>query len=233
MAMRQLPALFSTDMVKALLDGRKTMTRRTKGLEKVNECPDNWYFQSLVLHASGRFSFAPLNVPTNLIDESCIVIARPQYQVGDQIYVRETWCEPILFDGCEKEFYYKADYLDGIECDYDSRYISGKWKPSIHMPKEAARIWLECTGVRCERLHDITEADAIAEGILNFNNDLQKWVDYCPKNHYSKEELEDGYPFENLPSNSFFTLWESINGIESVRLNPWVFVYEFKRIEKP
>jgi hypothetical protein len=204
--MRQLPALFSTDMVKALLQYRKNMTRRTKGLEKVNECPDEWIVEKSILDAFvGFVSFANKT-------RSEIIMCFASYKKGDQIYVRERF--ETETDGTVKF------YAGNIEVENNNAYRElTKWKPSIHMPKSAARIWLECTGVRCERLHDITEADAIAEGILK---DDSKFMNY----HTKKFEFING-------RYSFFSLWVKINGEDSYYLNPWVFIYEFKRIEKP
>ena len=227
--MRQLPILFSTPMVQAIKENRKTMTRRTAGLEKVNENPDNYYFQSLVLHASGRYTFAPLNVPTNFIDESCIVIAKPRYQVGDKLWVRETFTvlEPEhCYDGMKSRFVYKADCDDESEQTRKDCVLRGwpyQWKPSIFMPKEAARFWLEVTEVRCERLHALTEPDAIAEGI-----ESRKVPDGIGYKNYTETKVN----YWLSPNISFFTLWISINGLSSLNLNPFVFVYTFKLIKQ-
>lgn len=219
--MRQLPILFSKPMVKAIQEDRKTMTRRTAGLEKVNENPDGYCFRDLVFFESGKYTFSPFNV-SNV--SNSIIECKPRYQVGDQLYVKETWCEPVLYDGCEKDYYYKADYPNGISVDYDSKHISGKWKPSLFMPKKAARIWLEVTEVRCERLKDITEADAIAEGIETLN--VQEGIGY---KNYTKINV----PYWLSPQSSFFSLWILINGLDSLNSNPWLFVYTFKCIPKP
>lgn len=227
--MRELPALFSTPMVQALLENRKTMTRRTAGLEEINKLIQKGFdfrYDSIEDGADEngfiyfeRLTFGPNEKPTEEYRR-----AKSKYQVGDYIWVREIWCEPILFDGCEKDFYYKADYPEGILADIDSRYVTGKWKPSLFMPKAAARIWLEVTGVRCERLHDISEADAIAEGIekVRINQPFEGY----------KEYYIPGITMGIKPIDSFFSLWMSINGLESMQSNPWVFIYEFKRIEK-
>jgi hypothetical protein len=194
--MKELPILFSTPMVQAILEGRKTMTRRTHGLEKVNENPNHWLGKDV----NGLFEFED-----SKFRDIIIIQCKPYYQVNDKLWVRETFFDtkpykqaPLFADS--NEFIYKAD-KDAFIGDH-------KWKPSLFMPKEAARIWLEVTNVRCEKLHFISEEDAIAEGspMLNSTNYHFVW-------------------FKNL--------WQAINGKDSWESNPWVFVYEFKRIEKP
>jgi len=219
--MRQLPALFSTPMVQAILEDRKTMTRRTTGLEIINGHPDLYYLSG-VINGTNSFVF---KMTVNVMEIPDIYITS-RYQVGDHIWVREKF--ETETDGTVKF------YAGNIEVEHNTAYRQlTKWKTSIRMPKEAARIWLECTRVRCERLMDITEDDAIAEGVSEFGSLTKRYVDYCPENHYTKDELKSGYVFETTAVYSFLTLWESMNGIESVRLNPWVFIYEFKRIENP
>lgn len=215
--MRQLPILFSTPMVQAILDNRKTMTRRTRGLEKVNENPDNW------------------NLTTDSTDKGILFFnknghsdrMKPQYQIGDQIYIRETWMpNPNLEIFPDKPFLYKQN-----ESEQFIEEWPGYWKPSIHMPKKAARIWLECNGVRCERLEDITDVDAISEGV---ESKIHKMFGNGYKSYILKDEPDLVIDFVKTAKDSFIGLWISINE-ESYNLNsnPWVFVYEFKRIEKP
>lgn len=150
--MKQRPILFSTEMVQAILAGRKTQTRRVvKGLESLK----NPYFQSLVQHATGSITFSSLE------SNEVIELKNPYGQVGDVLWVREAYC-PKYFDG--NIHCYKADFN---QTAYE--FVSEpKWKPSIHMPKDAARIWLRIKDVRVERLQDLSEDDALAEGIDRF-----------------------------------------------------------------
>lgn len=208
--MRELPILFSTPMVQAIYENRKTMTRRTAGLEKINIIPENWVYMGIDEHNIIRFFNEKANLKTSVL---------PRYQVGDKLWVKETFIE-----FAEGKYEYKAQFT------YPEYR---KWKPSLFLPKAAARIWLEITGVRCERLLDITEADAFAEGI----EWKIKYPEECPDTKYYKdysvkkrERFAFGYGFGAV--NSFLTLWDSINGFGSHKLSPWVFVYEFKRIEK-
>jgi hypothetical protein len=144
--------------------------------------------------------------------ERYLDIGFPEHKKGDVLWVRETF----WLDSFTGDFEYKAD---------GKSYISSKgfWKPSIHMPKEAARIFLEVIDVRCERLQDISEVDAIAEGVERIS--VTPFV-HRFKNYVDDEELE-------FAESSFRTLWESINGVKSWGENPFVWVYEFKQVDKP
>lgn len=209
--MKEIPMLFSTDMVQALLDGRKTVTRRTKGLENVPTWITQFGYSTFTPdgHISGRGLYNSEGPAEKFY--KC-----PYGQKGDLIWVRETvfdtskYPNAPLFSGVGK-YVYKADEAF-IGCH--------KWTPSIHMPKAAARIWLLNEGVTVERLQDITEEDAIAEGVKRFFTPLfQEWryKDYL-------ESLSDW----RSAYNSFSTLWMSINGFESWDANPWVWVIRFK-----
>lgn len=202
--MKQTPILFSTLMVQAILEGRKTQTRRVVksqpivGLEKVTE--DVFFDQ----HTSG---IKPK------------VFKCPYGQVGDVLWVRETW--QTSFNENKGKWYpiYRAD--GGVWFDDDGPL---KWKPSIHMQKKYARIWLRIKNVRVERLQDISEEDAIAEGVDNWTwknmATPQNWMDYTDP---TSPPLCSAY-------DSFCSLWDSINGEESWNSNPWVWVIEFERI---
>lgn len=199
-------------MVSPLLTDQKTKTRRTRGLDKVNKAPNDYYFQSLFLHATGRFTFAPCDnfLPTN---DDVVEVKCPYGKPGDQLWVRETWCESNTTVGAK--YLYKEKLLRESS-------LSPKWKPSIHMPRAASRILLQVTAIRPERLHDITKEDAIAEGI----EILEGQSNF--KNYLYGNGLD--YSYVKSARLSFETLWKSINGAASWDLNPWVWVISFKRI---
>lgn len=182
------PILFNTDMVRAIRRGRKHATRRIAKKIPVEthrvEALDDGIFEC---HWGGY-----QNDTGMFCDGICTVSAL--YQTGDILYVRETWREHS--PGFPQLFIYKADYSF---CDV-------KWKPGIHMPKEAARIWLKVTDVRAERLQDIDDSGIMAEG------------------------LEIGCDFENIWNNTVKKPDMPRYGWEA---NPWVWVIEFKRCEKP
>ena len=211
--MKELPILFSTPMVKAIIDGRKTMTRRVVKYKKTIQYPIIGFscfsgsdkFEVRGFHENGEYGGSLFNLP---------------YKTGDKLWVRETFFDarkwkhaPLFSDG--PDFIYRADE-DAFIGDHN-------WKPSLFMPKEAARIWLEVTNVRCERLQDISKEDAIAEGVESIESpDFRKYKEYTEGTFNLK-----------FATHSFFSLWRKINGKDSVAANPWVFVYEFKRIERP
>jgi hypothetical protein len=196
---KERPILFSTPMVQALLAGTKTMTRRTTGLDAVNKTPGHWEHKDFLTDLSdGDIKKAFFD--SKFIDNYAQFIKCPYGQVGDLLWVRETFCINDLDE--TKPYRYMAD-----NCPLVAEYA--KWKPSIHMPKAAARIWLEITNVRVERLQDITGEDALLEGV--------KVESIWPL------AIGDAY-------RAFKSLWHSINGEESWNANPWVWVVEFKKV---
>lgn len=188
--------LFNTEMAKAILDGRKTCTRRlVKFLPRENPQWTGYIKDGLMLY-NGK-------------NEPCI--RKVPCQQGDILHVRETWCS--AYDG--EKFFYLADKLTSREERLLLNYDDVKWHPSIHMPKEAARIWLKVIDVRIERLQDITETQAKAEG--------------CNSGLLTGPCTARGQ-FENL--------WNSTIKKPDVdkygwSANPWVWVIEFERCEKP
>lgn len=204
------PVIFSTPMVKSLQNNTKLMTRRI-----LKPQPTNHYFQSLVLHATGRYQFAPNDGNYSPTEKDILEVKCPYGKKGDLLYVRERFRVNPIPTGYP--YHYYAD--DDVYTDKDSE----RWKPSIHMPKAAARIWLRITNIRVERLQNITDADALKEGIeIELNAQGQtRYKDYASvTTHWVK------------PTSSFQSLWASINGVDSWDENPWIWVIEFERIDK-
>ena len=205
---RVLPILFNTEMVRAILDGRKSCTRRLvkPQPDEKHTYPLGFVTDSTEKKEVGCFGFG--------IDEygGSIQYAKPQYQPGDILYVRETWSE-----GYEDGTYiYRADdkLADLPTFKESSKLI---YHPSIHMPKEAARIWLKVTNVRVERLQEITIDGIRNEGISSMavhagdmEIALKEWKNLW--NSTIKKNRPDSYG------------WDA---------NPWVWVIEFERCEKP
>lgn len=180
--------LFSTEMVKAILGGSKTMTRRMTGLQEINENPDQW--KLFGLEEGITITWKALTIGAGFESNTKKGwIPCPYGRPGDMLWVRETFGFPL------RQLTYKASWK------VDEYGTEPRWKPSIHMPKDAARIWLEITDIGVERLQNITESDAKAEGV--------EWEPFSYK---------DG----------FMTLWQSINGHDSWSANPWVWVVSFK-----
>lgn len=218
---RERPILFSDPMVRAIIDGRKTQTRRMKGLEFINQNPDEYgsinvgNFNPTVKNRAGMLIEGP-QVFGAYSDSSEWGVKCPYGRPGDRLYVRETWAVADYdFDHIPNDYIYRADYIH-------TDTSSWKWKPSIHMPRAASRILLEIISIRVERLQDISEEDAIAEGIEPIIGPDK--VTYY--GNYGKDDI--GHLL--TPVQSFKSLWQSINGPESWDANPWVWVIEFKKV---
>jgi len=227
--MKQTPILFSTAMVQAILEGRKTQTRRVVKPQPDADCPPQKVpmYSELEPHW-GKFCITDIHGESHLL--KC-----PYGQPGDVLWVRETWQHTkVLNINPEDDNYgyvYKADRQPWEDFD------GWTWKPSLFMPKEACRLFLRVTNVRVERLQDISDDDACEEGIdvkTIQNADAGDYNCY-PRNYMISEKEADGWPYLNEEQyvESFATLWYSINGEQSWRDNPWVWVVEFERIEKP
>lgn len=231
--MRTLPILFKTEMVQAILTGRKTCTRRlVKFLAGKNPQWTGYIKDGLMLY-NGK-------------NEPCI--RKAPYQPGDILYVRETWNKAGLVDdsdhvieGTEK-YYYAAGpekpcfdfWVDPETGEHKDRM---PWRPSIHMPKEAARIWLKVTDVRVERLQEMTEDQTEEEGFLftppclhltgenycDIDGPCTSRVKYC--------DMGAGELFGKVLWNS--TIKKTDLDRYGWNANPWVWVIEFERCEKP
>lgn len=226
--MRELPILFSTPMVRAILDGRKTVTRRV-----VKPQPPHIKYWALTYFDCDKNGNPKIVCPDDT-DNSGIKAWADKVKVpckpGDRLWVRETW-RPVNAD----KFHEGAaiDYAADWNADYfeNSREKTccngGKWKPSIHMPKWAARIWLEVTAVRVERLQEISEEDAKAEGIKSYWAEPHR--DVAPFIGAGKEL---GVDLCHTRRKAFQQLWEHLNAKRGYgwNTNPWVWVIEFKRL---
>lgn len=237
--MSMKPILFNTEMVRAILDGRKTCTRRVIKPQPQsrlcytyagshNGCVRKWTYPN---RGAREFWGEEYRLLENIKDEELRKQWNPPYHTDDVLYIRETWTEE-----CGKYYYradYDSDYLDPCEtlsggypascrnhpgcdgCMATSTRIH--WRPSIHMPKEAARIWLKITDVRAERLWEIS-----ADGIRN--EGLSSAAVHCGDMEIALKEWEK--------------LWNSIIPKKDIdrygwQANPWVWVIEFERCEKP
>lgn len=253
--MKERPIIFNAEMVRAILDGRKTQTRR------------------VVLHQPQRSDILPnLVFPRNKQESNYppggwiypngmeqILSLCPFGSIGDRLWVRETWgvvSHAFDDDGFmtswtpdrpataihEMSFgkgYYSGHAIyaaDGsLTWGDDDGHVDGRscWKPSIHMPRAASRILLEVTAVRVEQLQDISENDAKSEGLAEITKDGSLFKFGIPDG--------DGYPgtddngwawheWERNPVDAYCKLWQSIYGEESWQANPWVWVIEFRKI---
>lgn len=224
------PILFNTEMVRAILDGRKTVTRRIADINTEITCNDG----------TTNHEFVPDNftggTPTGFVCRKCGFgvappysrvpcgesLFRPRYWPGDILYVRETWTELFYVDPDgythfdQPMLYYAADgtpdtvLVDGDGFELDDQRI--RWKPSIHMPKEAARIFLRVTNVRVERLSNMVLADVLMEGITegeSYDDTWKRWHDTWNSTIKAADLSTKG--------------WEA---------NPWAWVIKFEQISK-
>lgn len=201
--MRERGIIFNAEMVRAILDGRKTQTRRvmnnqpcTLSGETISVQQDDFNFRwagDLHNDTSGWFS-CPLG------------------KVGDRLWVRETFKTGVC---TESTIAYKATHKPSdLE---EGWYEEIKWTPSIHMPRRYSRITLEITDVRVEQLQDISKQDAISEG--------------APQGHYSIDVISKRFGFPDFSRSWFAQIWMDIYGEDSWSSNPWVWVIEFKKVE--
>ena len=195
-----------TEMVRAILDERKSCTRQ------------------LIKHDVEAVLNSPYHKAHPEVEDKQIIskLCNPPYKTGDIFYVRETWCAlPVNEAGHMRGrcvYYYRADG------DLRPEGWRGKWRPSIHMPKEAARIWLKVTDVRVEWLQEITEDGAKAEGAI----DNREFI-HSPDNEYDHI---------HSAREHFAEIWNSTIKKSDLdrygwNTNPWVWVIEFERCEKP
>jgi hypothetical protein len=234
---KERPMLFSAPMVRAILDGSKTQTRRI--VKHKGELPPEWAtFAQPMSNLRKDGSWSPGNVfrwseeqtqgqplkslrrwPGNGPDlvYDWYAIPCPYGKPGDHLWVREAWAEtrPVGSPLPATMFVYR-------EADNRTDY-GGPWKPSIHMPRKASRILLEVVSVRVERLQDIAEVDALAEGI-----DRERMVEGQDSFDIIADGNMTGRP---TPISCYRELWESINGAGSWSANLWVWVIDFKRIK--
>lgn len=188
------PILFNTEMVRAILDGRKTCTRRL---------PRKQIEEKYLEYEEWVCAVAPPG--STWLSEKEFYEEYPPYQLGDILYVRETFIQIAAHT-----FWYYADGKSWMLKDL-------RWKPSIHMPKEAARIWLKVTDVRVERLQDITADDIRSEGLSSIAV------------HVGDMEIALK-EWENLWNS---TIKKSDLDRYGWNASPWVWVIEFERCEKP
>jgi hypothetical protein len=218
--MKERPILFSAPMVRALLDGSKTQTRRIVKLSSksiIYDLTAAWSDGA----AKSQYLHVPFQHKNDAIgDSTCTRISCPYGAIGDRLWVRETWShdaatieecrashEDMLAGGISYGPYYRATEIAPETLS---------WKPSIHMPRWASRINLEITGVCVERLQDINEADAMAEGAAGY----EEGIDAPPPDENHEWSFRASYQ----------RLWESINGDGSWAANPWVWIVEFNRV---
>lgn len=207
-AIKERPILMTDGSPSAILEDRKTQTRRLWGLKQVNISPDDW--ELLGINSSGLWEFR------NKRNALIVSYKCPYGKVGERLWVKEAWATQKSVDRFSPSYignagtvplWYKAD------ADNHSLLERGKWRSSMFIPRWASRILLEITGVRVERVQEITEGDARAEGVTR------------PPNYSLSEKYIVQW---------FKVLWDSINDKRSYgwNMNPWVGAITFRRIKQ-
>jgi hypothetical protein len=220
---KYIPLLCSTPVVEALIAKRKTMTRRVIKVDANSKYLPQY-------NIAGYTFLEPKEFDKTDTEKMCSVMSCPYGNVGDVLWVRETF-RSIEQDFGNPRYEYKATEIINLK---------DKWKPSLFMPKKACRFFLQIKSITVEQLNEISEEDSIAEGVESCNSVKQKFgctpmVMKLYRDYERKDNSLIDYPcngFDN-PILSFQTLWESINGKDSWNKNPWVWVIEFEQIEKP
>ena len=245
--MKERPILFSAPMVRAILDGRKTQTRRKLKagwiVEKVDE--PNWYGKRVLVHRPTcqlgfceKIDDGELACGGYELSADGIAVRSPYGHPGDRLWVRETW-HSCGHCGAGSAHYRAGGWIrrprvDGPDRDdFDLRPLAPKcaahgWRPSIHMPRWASRISIDVSEVRLERLQEISDDDARSEGVeRDIGRDVpaamgptETWLNYVDPDNWCSS-----------PQSSYRTLWESINGAGSWATNDWVWAITFRRVQ--
>jgi hypothetical protein len=223
---KEKPILFMASMVNAILQGKKTQTRRPVNFKKLVKGVN--VRRGRLFYSTAFNSWAIEGSE----DADLVLVKCPYGEVGGKLWVRETWgvgTRPDPNAGWVEGIEYRADeeYLEtdsqilplrvidvmdlpeGVELD---SYSSGKWRPSIFMPRWASRLTLEVLDVSIQRLQDISEEDAIAEGFEQYENDIPGGMEFF------------------TATTAFEQAWKSKYGAESWEANPWVWVVKFKKL---
>ncbi|HCT5932486.1 TPA: hypothetical protein OT246_002679 [Klebsiella pneumoniae] len=232
--MKERGMIFNSEMVRAILDGRKTQTRRIMKVQPESNQLGLLLITDSTKHSDiGKYHWAESNATGNHVRSK--LFSSPFGAVGERIWVRETWAEAGASAPDLK--LYRANYPEHVPSIYENVPPAEeiRWTPSIHMPRWASRILLEITGVRVERLNAISEEDAQREGVHT-----EVWDQTVVARNYAardeffqfwSEDMPHYVEMNQLYRSSFRSLWESIYGAENWQANPWVWVISFKRVE--
>mgnify|MGYP000774678644 CR=1 FL=1 len=228
------PILFNTAMVNAILDGRKTTTRRIIKRTPSNDTPSGYGFWKEFNEDDNELYIKDYTHSCCWWTEKEYINRFSKFHIGDILYIRETWFEGDILDSNgdivkRNIVLYRTDDLS----EHDIEEI--KWKPSIHMPKRLARIFLKVTGVRVERLHDITVKGIDKEGTITTDKFLE--IEEKMNEYYIRIAQNQDIKRPNYYYDEFKKLWDStVNKKDmdkySWNANPYVWAIEFERCEK-
>ncbi|WP_418186756.1 hypothetical protein [Aliarcobacter lanthieri] len=220
------PIIFNTEMVKAILEERKKQTRR------ICNIPKGFNIKAQGIDSGNAYGKNRAFIALFEDKDGFTETIKSKYKVGDILYVKETFAidNPPNINNTD-------DVLDNIIYKVDNTHLNYKWKPSVHMPKKYARIFLKVTNVKVERLQDISDEDCIREGIISEQSGSDSYVTYYGKPDWENytniftDYTRDG-ELISLEKLAFKSLWNSTakDGYKWED-NPYVFVYEFERVE--
>lgn len=226
--MKTHPILFKAEMVRAILAGKKTQTRRIAKIDQTT----NWDFKHIsTVTRPEKQAGQPVAIFISSKTEMSVGLVSP-WKVGDQLWVRETFGYQVANLGGtpHEQVVYRASNLDAVKWTAAcGKSAPIKWKPSIHMPRSASRITLEITGIRIERLQEINNDDAIAEGAQNF----QGLPSIHPYGQDARWSMENPTATDQCLGNArtaFAKYFCKISGQATWDINPWVWVIEFQKI---
>jgi len=208
----------SHEMLKSILLKQKTETRRVSGLKKINEVPDQWVIERMDVDPISGKTFAVFNCPSTPLstkqDAGC-----PYGKPGDLLWVREAWAEIIG----------QTIFKFSIEAELWAKYGEPKWKPGIHLKKEKARTWLMVKEITLERLTDITEESALAEGCNIVIGSKTSVIGFATCR--TQEEV-NGRTIYYTAKEGFQTCMKHLHHEDIWHQNPWVWVVKFKALSK-
>jgi hypothetical protein len=209
--------LFKPDMIKAIIEGRKTVTRRLSGLKEINNQPDLWY---LVASLGGKFYFSQKYDKEPIED----ITVKPRYHVGETVFIREAWRTLKYYESYPPNNIPSDTSIDFK--DSQSIYPWGRWRSPLHLPARFARYFIQILDVSAGRLQKITEEDAIKEGFGDLG--------IIPANTAmlltGTNNLDDAAKV--LTISQFADYWNSINPKYTYSMNPWGIRYEFKYLKE-
>lgn len=221
--MKERPIPFKAPMVRAILDGTKTQTRRAVKLRDLLQIR-----RGDATHYRGVRPDDTMRRAVSDVGADGVVKLCPYGQPGDRLWVREAWRTVAGADDIPPRDLMNVESFTRYEADAAKPAGMGKLRPGMFMPRWASRILLEVVSVRVERLQDISEADARAEGVCELPGQAAE-----PGCWWTADVGAGAAMHGRTPSGAYRLLWESINGPDSWDANPWVWVVEFKRVAGP
>lgn len=213
--------LFKPDMIQAIVEGRKTQTRRLDGLKEINQNPEGWEVD--IWHFDSRgYRQWQFNKPREF------KVVKPRYHIGQTLYIKEPWATMAIFDNLSPKELKKGSPLWFTDTDADAPsgcgWDMGKPRSPMFLMEWMTRNFIQITDVRPERLQDITEDDAVKEGIRMTDPKDGEFIA-----HYNSTKHPASFNFTTA-RQAYSELWDEINGESSWSSNPWVWVYSFKLI---